>query len=78
MWGMAELSKKRSLVGTLNDHFGIAGCPFLPPSYTWMELMGLPDWRERLGKAPRWMLKSNEHRGQVQSRRIISANNLGY
>ena len=73
MWGMAHLSKKRSLVGTLNDHFGLAACPFLPPSYTWKELMSLPDWKERLARAPRWMLKSNEHRGQVQSRLIISA-----
>jgi hypothetical protein len=66
-WGMSTISQKRNLMQTLNDHYGVARCPFLPASYSWQALKALPDWRERVGANSHWLLKRNKHRGQVSA-----------
>ena len=64
VWGIGAVSKKVELLRTLEAHFGARGCPFVPTSYAWRQLLALPDWQAVVRAQPRWMVKTSRHRGE--------------
>ena len=74
LWGMISISRKETLVKTLDAHYGRAGCPFTPPTYSYEELRkasSRTEWKERIEAHPHWLLKTSAHRGQ--GLRVVSS-----
>lgn len=64
LWGMDSISRKESLLRTLNEHFGTTKCPFTPETYLLEEVRLSATFPELLATRREWLLKTAVHRGK--------------
>ena len=64
LWGMICMSRKETLVRTLDAYFGPAKCPFTPRTYVYAEIITSQTWPSLVSSRPYWLLKTAAHRGQ--------------
>ena len=63
LWGMWHLSRKETLVRTLNSHFGAGKCPFTPQTFFWAEIRTSSRYAQILATQDSWLIKTTAHRG---------------
>lgn len=64
LWGMRCISLKETLMRTLDAHYGVAKCPFAPPTFVLDELKTSAHFGALISSRRDWLLKKSLHRGQ--------------
>ena len=74
LWGMYRLSRKETLVRTLDAQYGRGRCPFTPRTYVYSEMITSSTWKALVASQPTWLLKTSAHKGQ--GLRLVDADDL--